>query len=214
MRFGFLSSVVMSAVVYFGIGLVGAVAQPSATQVKKDVSGPKTISVTVLGKGTKVWSKGYSKYVWDVPYSAKVRSEEPGVNILVQATASYDIVGGRYVYWRSFVGENTYEGIPNPTAADIADLIGRLGQKEVVRYREIVGPVESLELSKTPNFEWHNLNSVSLDIIGVYTEKVTYTETRRVARKYRTRIYRDNKNSPWKSLIVMNEDEFETLPSK
>lgn len=192
-------------------GGVVANAQPSAAQVKKDVTGAKTISVTVQGRGTRVWSKGYSKYVWDVPYTAKVKSDEPGVTINVIATASYDIVGGRYVYWRSFVGENTFDGIPNPTAADIAALIEKLGQKEVVRYREIVGPVESLELSKTPNFEWHNLKSVSLDIIGTYTEKVTYTETRRVARTYRTRIYRDNKTSPWKSLIVTNEDDFVLL---
>ena len=106
------------AVIVFGFGSIAISAQPSAAQVKKDVTGPKTISVTVEGRGSRVWSKGYSKYVWDVPYTAKVKSEEPGVNILVTATASYDIVGGRYAYWKSFVSENIYEGIPNPTTAE------------------------------------------------------------------------------------------------
>lgn len=214
MRTKLISLILTAVAIVIGIGTESVNAQPSAAQVKKDVTGPKTISVTIHGSGKRVWSKGYSKYVWDVPYSAKVKSEEPGVNILVEATASYDIVGGRFVYWRSFVGENTYEGLPNPTAADIAALIEKLGQKAIVRYREIVGPVESIELSKTPNFEWHKLTSVSVDIIGTYTEKFSSTETKRVARLYRTRLYRDDKNSPWKSLIVTNEDEYTVLPPK
>ncbi len=77
MRVRFFSKIVIFAAVVLGLGVTGAVAQPSATQVKRDVSGTKIVSVTVLGKGMRVWSKGYSKWVWDVPYSAKVKSEEP-----------------------------------------------------------------------------------------------------------------------------------------
>ncbi|MBP7416133.1 MAG: hypothetical protein KA831_05735, partial [Pyrinomonadaceae bacterium] len=70
MKLRFFSGIVIMAAVALGICVTAANAQPTATQVKKDVSGPKTISVTVGGRGTRVWSKGYSKWVWDVPYSA------------------------------------------------------------------------------------------------------------------------------------------------
>lgn len=207
----FLHIPILTAVV-IGIAVIGAIAQPSATQVKKDVSGPKTVSVTVGGKGTRVWSKGYSKWVWDVPYSAKVKSEEPGVNILVEATASYDIVGGRYVYWRSFVGSNIYEGIPNPTEAEVAALLGKFGPQKVMMgdFYNAVGGVESIKLAAKPRFEWHTLNSVSFTVIATYKEKVDSSTTRRISKPFRARLYRDSKTAPWKNILgtgELNDDE-------
>lgn len=201
MRVRFFSKIVIFAAVVLGLGVTGAVAQPSATQVKRDVSGTKIVSVTVLGKGMRVWSKGYSKWVWDVPYSAKVKSEEPGVNILVEATASYDIVGGRYVYWRSFVGSNIYEGIPNPTEAEVAALLKQFGPQKIMMgefYSAV--KIEGIKLAEKPRFEWHNLNSVSFTVYATFTEQVNYTTTRRIAKPYRARLYRDGKTMPWKNI--------------
>lgn len=200
MRSRILSSMFIAAVV-LAIGVNAANAQPSAAQVKKDVSGPKTVSVTVLGRGTRVWSKGYSKYVWDVPYTAKVKSEEPGVNILVEATASYDIAGGRYVYWKSFVGSNLFEGIPNPTEAEVAALLQKFGPQPIMMgefYSAV--KIEGIKLADKPRFEWHNLNSVSFTVYATFTEQVNYTTTRRIAKPYRARLYRDGKTMPWKSI--------------
>lgn len=208
----FFSSIVISAAVVLGIGVTGVIAQPSAAQVKKDVSGPKTISVTVHGPGTRVWSKGYSKYVWDVPYSAKVKSEEPGVNILVEATASYDIAGGRYVYWKSFVGSNIYEGIPNPTDSEVASLLTQFGPQKVMMgdFYNAVGGVESIKLASKPRFEWHTLNSVSFTVIATYREKVDSSTIRRIAKPFRARLYRDGKTAAWKNILgtgELNDDE-------
>ncbi len=207
-----IKAVTISAVVMLVFGAVAVIAQPSAAQVKKDVTGPKTISVTVEGTGKRVWSKGYSKYVWDVPYSAKVRSEEPGVNILVEATASYDLVGGRYVYWRSFVGSNIYEGIPNPTDAEVASLLQQFGPQKVMMgdFYNAVGGIESIKLAPKPRFEWHTLNSVSFTVFVTFKEKIDYTTSRRVSKPYRARLYRDGKSMPWKNILgtgELNEDE-------
>lgn len=207
-----LTALSMTAFVVLVFGVSVVAAQPSAAQVKKDVSGPKTISVTVEGTGKRVWSKGYSKYVWDVPYAAKVKSEEPGVNILVEATASYDLVGGRYVYWRSFVGSNIYEGIPNPTDAEVASLLQQFGPQKVMMgdFYNAVGNVESVKLAAKPRFEWHNLNSVSFTVVATYKEKVDYTNTRRIAKPFRARLYRDSKAAPWKNILgtgELNDDE-------
>lgn len=208
-----LSAIFISAAfVVIGFAATSANAQPSAAQVKKDVTGAKTISVTVGGRGTRVWSKGYSKWVWDVPYSAKVKSEEPGVNILVEATASYDIVGGRYVYWRSFVGSNIYEGIPNPTDAEVAKLLEQFGPQKVMMgdFYNAVGSIESVKLAAKPRFEWHTLNSVSFTVVVTFTEKVDNTTSRRVAKPYRARLYRDGKTMPWRNILgtgELNDDE-------
>lgn len=212
MSFRFFSSIVISMAVVLVMGVTGVSAQPSAAQVKRDVSGPKTISVTVQGNGTRVWSKGYSKWVWDVPYSAKVKSEEPGVNILVEATASYDIVGGRYVYWKSFVGSNIYEGIPNPTDAEVASLLNQFGPQKVMMgdFYNAVGGVENVKLAAKPRFEWHTLNSVSFTVIATYKEKVDSTTMRRISKPFRARLYRDSKTAPWKNILgtgELNDDE-------
>ncbi len=62
MRIKSFSIFVITVLALVGFGAVSVQSQPSAAQVKKDVSGPKTISVTVHGAGTRVWSKGYSKF--------------------------------------------------------------------------------------------------------------------------------------------------------
>lgn len=205
-------SKMIGAIALVVVGSIGINAQPSAAEVKKDVSGPKTISVTVEGSGKRVWSKGYSKYVWDVPYSAKVRSEEPGVNILVEATASYDIVGGRFVYWRSFVGSNIYEGIPNPTDSEVAALLQQFGPQKVMMgdFYNAIGGVESVKIAAKPRFEWHNLNSVSFTVIATYKEKVDNSTVRRIAKPFRARLYRDSKAAAWKNILgtgELNDDE-------
>lgn len=212
MRKNLFSLIFIATGLVFSFGAATANAQPSAAQVKKDVSGPKTISVTVHGSGTRVWSKGYSKYVWDVPYSAKVKSEEPGVNILVEATASYDIAGGRYVYWKSFVGSNIFEGIPNPTDVDVASLLTQFGPQKVMMgdFYNAVGGVESVKLAAKPRFEWHTLNSVSFTVIATYKEKVDSSTMRRIAKPFRARLYRDSKTAPWKNILgtgELNDDE-------
>jgi len=212
MRTKLFSVVSIAAAAIIGFGALSVNAQPSAAQVKKDVSGPKTISVTVHGRGTRVWSKGYSKYVWDVPYSAKVKSEEPGVNILVEATASYDIAGGRYVYWKSFVGSNIYEGIPNPTGTEVASLLNQFGPQKVMMgdFYNALGGIESINLAAKPRFEWHTLNSVSFTVMVTFKEKVDSTTTRRVSKPYRARLYRDGKTMPWRNILgtgELNDDE-------
>jgi len=212
MRTRYISLFVVAVAIVIGFGAESVDAQPSAAQVKKDVSGPRTISVTVLGRGTRVWSKGYSKYVWDVPYSAKVKSEEPGVNILVEATASYDLAGGRYVYWRSFVGSNIFEGIPNPTESEVASLLNQFGPQKVMMgdFYNAVGGVESVKLAEKPRFEWHTLNSVSFTVIATYREKIDSTTMRRIAKPFRARLYRDSKTAPWKNILgtgELNDDE-------
>lgn len=180
-------------------------AQPSDAKIRKDVMGPKTVSLTFGGPGKVEWSSTYKKYVWNRNFTAKVKTDEPGVFLTVKGYASYEVMGKSYVFWRTFTSSNSYEGIPNPSAADVQGLIKRFGVKEFMgdyQFRQMIGDVESIGLSKDPKFEWHTANSVSFDIVAAYTKKGNgnNTPSEHVEENFRIRLYRDGQKDEWKSI--------------
>ena len=201
-----ISNLLAAVLLLVGAGFVSAVsAQPSDAQIKKDLTGAKTVSVT-LGKPGKIeWSKTYKKYVWTRSFTAKVKSDEPGIFVMVKGYASYDVMGGRYVYWRSFTSSNIYEGLPDPTAADVQALISKFGAEQFMgnyHFNHVIGRVESLGLAAEPKYTWHTPNSVSFNTVAEYTEKTNDIGGRqRIARTLEIRLYRDSVKAPWKNLI-------------
>ena len=74
----------------------------------------------------------------------------------------------------AFTTSNSYEGIPDPTAADAQALISKFGVEQFMGnyyFNRIVGKVESIGLAAEPKFEWHTPNSVSFNVRAVYTER-------------------------------------------
>lgn len=187
-----------------------AFAQPTDAQIKKQITGPLTVSVALGAPGKIEWSKTYKKYVWSRNFTSKLKTDEPGVFLLVGGYASYDVMGGQYVFWRTFTSSNSYEGLPNPTAADVQALIARFGQKELMRdywYNNVVGKVESIGLADEPKYEWHTPNSMSFNIVAVYTHKKNEIGGKeRGARTFRIRLYRDSTKAEWKSLNTSDKD--------
>ena len=199
-------STVICALAFLVVGTGYTFAQPSAAQLKKDISGPKTVSVTLGSPGTIEWSSTYKKYVWSRNFVAKVKTDEPGIFVLVTGYASYDVMGGRYVYWRTFTSSNSYSGIPNPTAADVQALIKQFGVHDMMGdypFRQMIGNVESIGLSSDPNFEWHTPNAVSFDVIAVYTKKGNgnTAPNEHGEQTFRIKLFRDNTKSDWNRVI-------------
>lgn len=183
-----------------------ATAQPSDAQVKKDLTGAKTVSVELGKPGEVEWSKTYKKFVWNRNFTAKVRTDDPAIFVLVKGYASYDVVGGnKYVFTRSFVTSNSYDGIPDPTPADVQGLVSRFGTEKFMGnydYSHVVGKVESLALATEPRFTWHNPNSVSFNVVATFTKRTNDVGGReRIAQTYEIRLYRDAVNAPWKNLM-------------
>ena len=201
-----VSKLLATLVFLLAAGFVSAVsAQPGDAQIKKDLTGAKTVSVALGKPGAIEWSKTYKKYVWTRSFTAKVKSDEPGIFVIVKGYASYDVMGGRYVFWKSFITSNSYEGIPDPTAADIQALIGKFGLEQFMGnyyFNRVIGRVESIGLAAEPKYVWHTQNSVSFNVVAVYTEKTNDIGGRqRVARTFEIRLYRDSVKAPWKNLI-------------
>jgi hypothetical protein len=189
---------------------------PTDAQIKKDLSGAKTVSVT-LGKPGKVeWSSTYKKYLWTRSFTAKVKTETPDIFILVKGYAAYDVVGGKYTYWRSFTTSNSYEGIANPTAAEVFAVLKKVGWQSLMRgfYHNVIGEVESAKVADEPNWEWHTPNSVSVTLELVYDYVVSYTVVEKQRVNYRIRLYRDGVQQPWKNLLVTQMRKAATLDSK
>ena len=196
---------VLSCSVLLGIGVVSQVsAQPTDAELKKQLTSARTVSVTLGKPGTREWSSTYKKYVWNRHFTAKLKTEYPGVFVIVKGYASYDIIGGRHVFWRTFTTSNNYEGLPDPTAAEVQALIARFGLEQFMgnAFNQVIGKVESIGLSDQPKVEWHTVNSVSFNVIAVYTERTnSIGGKQRVARTFEIRLYRDNPKQEWKNLI-------------
>lgn len=202
----------MCAALFFAaFGASQTFAQPTDAQLKKLLSGPKVISSQIHKPGKKVWSSSYSKYTWDIGFTNRVKdSDNPGLIIVVKGIMSFDIIGGRYVYWRDFIGESSYEGIPNPTEADFQALVKQFGMNEILgnRAKYVVGEVESIKLAKEPKYEWHTPNSVSFRFTAIYKAEIDSTgKYARMEVTFVTRLYRDTMKGAWKSVSTDYIDE-------
>lgn len=200
-----LSIGLAALIVLFGLVVNRVSAQPGDAQIKKDLTNPKTVSIT-LGKPGKVeWSGTYKKYVWSRNFTVKLKTDDPDIFLIVKNYASYDVFGGRYVFWRTFTSSNSYEGLPDPTNSDLQALIVKLGLQTFIReYHQsrVIGKVESFTLAAEPKYEWHNRNSVSFDAIAIYTARTNDVGGReRVAQTFRVRLYRDSPKSEWRNAI-------------
>ena len=203
----------MSFVVLFAYGT--ATAQPSEAQIRKDISGPRTVSVTFGKPGTRSWSSTYTKYVWTRDFTAKLTTDEKGVFVIVTGYAAYDIFGSKFTFWRTFTNSNSYEGIPNPSAADVKALIEKFGVEKFMgnyHYGNRVGDIESIGLSDAPKFEWHTMQSVSFNVNVTYTEKTNGVGGKqRGVKTFRVRLYADKPKGEWVRMISMSAGEMKVL---
>lgn len=205
----------LAAIVLLSGGLTAQVsAQPSDAELKKQLTHEKTVSVTLGKPGTREWSKTYKKFVWNRHFTAKLKTEDPEVFVIVKGYASYDLIGARHVFWRTFTTSNSYEGLPDPTAADVQALISRFGLEKFMGsyFDRVIGKVESIGLADEPEFEWHVPTSVSFNVVAVYTERTNDIGGKeRIARTSRIRFYRESPKAEWKSLLITNEVDRKVL---
>lgn len=201
-----LVRLLLAVVALLGAGFANAVsAQPTDAELKKQLTHARTVSVTLGKPGTREWSSTYKKWVWTRHFIAKLKTEDPEVFVIVNGYASYDIIGGRTVFWRTFTTSNSYEGIPDPTAADVQALIAKFGIEQFLSnyyFNRVIGKVESIGLADDPKFEWHTPNSVSFNVTAIYTERTNDVGGKeRISRTVTIRLYRDNTKSEWTSLL-------------
>lgn len=190
-------------------------AQPSEAQIKKDMSGERTISITFGKPGSRTWDTSSQKWIWTRDYTQKLKTEDPSVTQIVTGYAAYNANGAAYTFWRTFPNSSRFEGIPNPTNQEIQALIDKFTVQEIFgsfNYGNIVGKIESFGPPADPKFDWHTMNSVSFDLVGVYTQKTNgIGGTERGQRTFRIRLYRDDRKSPWKKFLTTSSKDWKVL---
>lgn len=196
---------ILLALFVVGLAFTSAKAQPTDAQFKKTMMSPKAVSIT-LGKPGKVeWSSTYKKYMWTRFATIKLKTEEPGIFVIWYGYAAYDVVGGRYTYWRSFTTQNTYEGLPNLTNADLPKLVEKFGYKEMLsefHYNSVQGgKVETLRLAPEPKFEWSTPNAVEFYLVAEYVKDISKAfpgaKPQKVEQQFRLKLQRENTKSEW-----------------
>ena len=222
-RKSFLWATLVSTFLFVGAFANSAFSQPTAAQLK--ALEPKTaVSFVWHRPGTREWSSTHKKYVYSIYWTAKRKTEQPGVFVTIKGYSSFDIIGGKYVYWRDFVSGNSYDGQKPPTLAEINGTIQRLPVRDFAQHEQ-VGEFESLRMAPKPDWEWHTMNSVSFNVIAVYRVKFSggyYDNDEqvparpagkqsidRVETHLRFRLYRDGLTVPWRAIAISKSIPFE-----
>ncbi|MDQ3798958.1 MAG: hypothetical protein M3384_05875 [Acidobacteriota bacterium] len=216
-KFSIHTLTLILVVLGFGCGAGRVFAQPTDAQLKKQLTGKDTVSVTLGGRGKIEWSSTYKKHIWTRNFTAKLKTKTPGEFLTVRGYAAYDVTGGRYVFWRTFTSSNSYEGRKSPTVAEINQALERAQVRDFDNNGSIIGEFESLKLYADPVWEWHTPNSVSFYAVAVFRQLYnggSYSgepshrwcsgcqTVDKIESILRIRLYRDDVNQPWSGIHV------------
>lgn len=196
-------------------------AQPGDAQLKKQLTSPRTVTVTLGAPGKIEWSSTYKKYMWTRSFTARLKTDTPGEILVVRGYAAYDVMGGRYVYWRTFTSSNNYEGKKNPTVAEINQALEQMDLRRFASDPDsYIGEFESFRIAPDADWEWHTPDSVSFNVVAVYRvifngrhydneeEQAPYQYRQgfkaidKVESLLRLRLYRKGANLPWSNVGV------------
>ncbi len=192
--------------------------QPSDAQIIQDLTSEGVTSVTLGSNGSKVWEG--EKYVWT--RGAKIIRtaaipEYPEAQLVVVGTVVYDIIGGKFIYVKFRVADNSYLGIPNPGESDVKKIIDKNGTEKLVGnwlYNNIVSEV-NYKISDNPGWEWHTPKSVSLNIAAQFdmlSQRGNAVD--KVEQIFRVRLYANQIKGAWESMLSTSEGQAKVLSSK
>lgn len=184
----------------FVISLLSGSTQPSDAVIRKDLTTALTIDIKFTKTtGTRQWnsSTGNWEYVRGVHIRLKSK-EYPELVVKVVGDAVYQYIGAtKYSYQKFRTGYNEWEGIPNPTEAEIEKLISTDWSTFYGFYfNKIVKLNSGPTLNKEKNFTWNNPNlvvfymKVNADMLGPNFSVET------VEQEFEVRLYRDNIKDP------------------
>lgn len=204
---------------FFLIGTL-TMAQPSdatiLSKLKSTTNSARIISVQLEGTrgGTrKEVENGVQVTNFYRTYLTRSRTEYEGIVRVYRGMVKYGYRNGSWKYLKKLVGENNYEGIPNPTWEELEPfLMENLNQTMgSFLYGKIVGSIESLTIADEPNWNWESPKSVTFQLTAVYTWKKSNVELERVRNTFKVKLFADEVKGPWTKVIhgIDNEESLE-----
>ncbi len=172
--------------------------------MREHINGEISVELSDAGAGEIVWSGRDLTWYYQRGYIVKRPAQIEGFDDAVLEVGGlslwvYDGSGWRFQ--KELVTWNTYEGIPDPDADDLLELV----QGSALNYMPVNlgGKPANFRMAEKPNFEWHNAKSVSFNYL-VDAPQVDWPgqKLNQTTLTLRTRIYRDAIDSPWRDPIT------------
>jgi hypothetical protein len=178
-------------------------AQPTDARIRADLMSPGVLEIRFTRNPGTLQRNSDTK-VFEFVRGVEVlrKTEMPGVKLLVVGDAVYQQYPSGFRYWKFRVLENRYDGIPNPSDAEIAQILRKDPAKMYGGAANVVlAPAEPPRLASQPEWTWHTPNSVSFLVTVHEKKRVSYTEIEIADQDYEVRLYRDAIGRPWTNFI-------------
>ncbi|MDD5149596.1 MAG: hypothetical protein PHC28_03835, partial [Flavobacterium sp.] len=167
-------------------------AQPTDAIIKQKGISDGAIEVKLIpGKGTihtTLTEKWYIKSM-----ETKWKTAYPEIKRWERNEYRYNYIGGKWVFDRTYLFESWYDGIPNPTEAEILKSL----EDAYVGYDVAVKEKPTFKLADNPKWKWHTYNNVEFLVEAVYYEKTSYTEITHKKVIFPVKLYRDTGNNSY-----------------
>jgi hypothetical protein len=187
-----------------------AAAQPSEAEIRKQITnaGTKQIKFTKT-TGTRQWNSDTGNWEWVRGVEVIRNSDYPGIDLVVTGDVVYQYTGaGKYTYWKFRTLSNEYQGIPNPTAKEIADFLSTDWMKFYgYYYNKITRLYGDPVLAEQPEWTWHSPNSVSFKMKQQFDFIYSNTEVKTMETIWNVRLYRDNPKDKWKNFMSVKSQD-------
>lgn len=184
-------------------------AQPSDAEIKqRAISAGAIATKFTTEKGTvhtTITEKWYMRTM-----ESKWKTEYPGVFRWERTEYRYDFAGGKWVFKRTYLNSSWYEGIPNPSEAEVVKLVKSQLDIYLKTAGRVIGEPESIKLAADPKWNWESMRKTTCITEAVYTEKINEIgDAQKVKQKFAVSMFRssDNKNAPFESFFSVTEGE-------
>ncbi|MEP7163236.1 MAG: hypothetical protein ABI741_01005 [Ferruginibacter sp.] len=189
-----------------------AFAQPSDAKIKSDAIGNGS---GIIGfkfsktSGTRQWNSSAGNWEYVRGVEVKRKSEYPGIDLIVKEDVVYQYMGnGGYSFWKVRVLSNEYEGIPNPTAKEINDIISTDWARFYGYYYSVITKLWfQPALADDPQWTWHSPNSVEFRMKLKFDHIIRAKGIETLEAVWQVRLYRDDPKTAWKKMIAMKSQE-------
>jgi hypothetical protein len=194
------------------VSSIVAFAQPSDTEIANKLKAEGALEVKFFSAKGTVHTSLTEKW-YERTAESKWKTNKAGIYSWSRSDYRYDYVGGKWVYKRSFFADSWYEGIPNPTEAEVLKLIKSDIDKYFMGAGEVIG-YESIKIADKPKWIWESLKSASCNTEVIYTVKTDEVGNAKKIKEIRTvSMYRDgeDKNVPFIRLIGTRDKSIEPI---
>ncbi|MBN8588232.1 MAG: hypothetical protein J0L94_07905 [Rhodothermia bacterium] len=177
-------------------------AQPSDADIRARLTDANTLSVKLVGTGTRSWNDTFGNWEWRRGAEVLKKSTQyGGLKVILYGTAVYQYTGaGKYAWKQFYVGQTKYEGLPDPKESEIMAMIDADRAKFFGYY---YGKIVELKEGPTliPEFNWETPMRVVFKMKVVSEQIASNTKLETVEQLYEVRFYRDEVNQPWQRMI-------------